>query len=313
LKIKIKDLNPNPFRNIERYPIDEDKVEALRQSIESTEFWDNILVCKRGEKYHIAYGHHRLEALKRAEIEEINAPVKKISDDNLIRIMANENMATWKTSPAVLNETVLAVKTYLDTELAKYETWEELCSDNLIRTNLGIDSGHAFSKLKDKGVGRDTILKFLGKGWKKWMIQESLAMIKDDIEGTVDRVAIEKFPTLEQAKVFKGSVKKYNIPKEKQGELADKIIKDDKAAKRAIGEAVQIEALKSYGLNKKDTIPDISEAAFKFSVRLDGAYADLVKLWKEKDHIPSIHKSHIADVIEHMHNTVKGEHNGQIE
>jgi len=64
--------------------------------------------------------------------------------------------------------------------LDKYETWEEICSEKNIRTNLGIDSGRAFSKLKGAGVGRYTILAYLGDGWKRreWMIQEALAALK---------------------------------------------------------------------------------------------------------------------------------------
>lgn len=48
----------------------------------------------------------------------------------------------------------LAVETYLDAELAKYNSYKQFCSGEFSRTKLGIENGHAFSKLKDRGVGR---------------------------------------------------------------------------------------------------------------------------------------------------------------
>jgi hypothetical protein len=48
----------------------------------------------------------------------------------MLKIMAEENL-NWTTSPAVVNETVLAAKEFLDAELAKYETWET--SDKFIK------------------------------------------------------------------------------------------------------------------------------------------------------------------------------------
>lgn len=125
MKIQVKDVVANPFRKLEKYPIDPYKVQALKTSIQETSFWDNILTRKRDGKYQIAYGHHRLLALQELGIEEIDVPVKEISDADMIRIMANENMDDWQLSPAVINETVAVAKEYLDSELAKYETWEE--------------------------------------------------------------------------------------------------------------------------------------------------------------------------------------------
>ena len=43
MKVRIKDLVSNPFRDIKNYPIDLKKVESLAKSITETGFWDNIL------------------------------------------------------------------------------------------------------------------------------------------------------------------------------------------------------------------------------------------------------------------------------
>lgn len=108
---KIGDIRPNPFRHIDRYPIQKDKVAALRESLRATGYWNNV-VARIGESGHpeIAYGHHRLQALKehygpKVEIELI---IKDLDDEQMLKIMARENMEEWGHSAAVEHETVRA-------------------------------------------------------------------------------------------------------------------------------------------------------------------------------------------------------------
>ena len=116
MKIKIKDLRPNPFRDMKNYPINEQKVESLVNSINQTGFWDNILARKENGQIQIAYGHHRLLALRKVMkgTDEVDIPIKSLDDANMLKIMANENMDEWKTNPAVIDETVKAAKKFLE-------------------------------------------------------------------------------------------------------------------------------------------------------------------------------------------------------
>jgi len=57
---------------------------------------------------------------------------------------------------------VLAAKEFLDAELSKYETYKS--TDKFISSLF--EDEHGFRRAK-AGVGRDTILKFLGKNWKE--------------------------------------------------------------------------------------------------------------------------------------------------
>jgi len=150
MKIKVKDLKPNPYRRMDRYPIDLNKVAALKTSIEETTFWENLLGRKKDGKIEIAYGHHRLIALIELDIEEINIRIKDLDDAMMIKIMANENLEDWKTNPAVVNETVQTVKKYLDTQLAECKSWET--SNKIIRSIC--DSQRAFETVKGRGVGK---------------------------------------------------------------------------------------------------------------------------------------------------------------
>src|SRR5262245_37674811 len=98
MKIKLKDLEANPFRNISEYPINKEKINSLVKSIKQTSFWDNILARPspaNPKRYEIAYGHHRLMALHKVygkeSKHEIDIPIRNLDDATMLKIMANEN------------------------------------------------------------------------------------------------------------------------------------------------------------------------------------------------------------------------------
>src|SRR5262245_65781160 len=94
MRFRLKDIDPNPFRHMERYPIRRDKIDALKASIEQTTFWDNIVARKAGQRAQIAYGHHRLVTLKEmyGPHHEVNLIVRALDDNAKLSIMANEDM-----------------------------------------------------------------------------------------------------------------------------------------------------------------------------------------------------------------------------
>lgn len=107
----------NPFRNIDRYPIDRTKVDKLKESIGRTAFWDN-LVARRGAgpgEAQVAYGHHRLVALRELypPEHEVELIIRELDDATMLRIMADENMQEWSSSAGVTVETVRAVRDFL--------------------------------------------------------------------------------------------------------------------------------------------------------------------------------------------------------
>lgn len=111
MKIKLKHINPNPFRHIENYPIQKEKVAALRESIGETGFWDNIVARQNNGSIEIAYGHHRMEALRQEfnGNHEIDLIIRDLDDSHMLKIMARENMEEWGTSAWIEMETVKAV------------------------------------------------------------------------------------------------------------------------------------------------------------------------------------------------------------
>ena len=312
MKIKVKDLGANPFRKIEKYPFSRLKIKALKNSIKETSFWDNILArpCptdKKGYykvmdgdggyvgnfdvngnaikiieggnpvewiwqgKFEIAYGHHRWAALKELNIKEIDIPIHSLDDATMLRIMANENMDTWGLSPVIINETIIAAKEFMDKELKKYET---LSTSNKFIKSI-FKNEKTFQESKIKGVDSDIILKFLGGNWKQWVIQEALSTLDLDKEGKVDRHAIETLPTVEQARVFKGAVKTYNIPKPTQKKLAKKIVKEG-IGKRDIPKTIR-DAVPKYERPVKDRELDRLKGEMeKINSKASSLYATIV-------------------------------------
>jgi hypothetical protein len=90
----------------------------------------------------------------------------------MIKIMAEENMDSWKSSPMAINEAVLAMKEYLDGELAKYDTFG--ASNETIKRLV---DKFNFDKVKKEGIGRTILKEALGGNWKDWMIQEAKTIV----------------------------------------------------------------------------------------------------------------------------------------
>ena len=103
-------LRPNPYRRMDRYVIDEAKIEALLQSYEQSGFWDGSIQGRRKNGLiQIAFGHHRVEAAKRKGIPRIGVVVAERSNSDMLRMMADENRAEFKHDARVSVETIRAV------------------------------------------------------------------------------------------------------------------------------------------------------------------------------------------------------------
>lgn len=220
MKILVSKLKPNPFRRIDSYPVDKEKVEALKASIEETTFWDNILARPAKGGYEIAYGHHRLEALKELKIKEIDIPIRDIDDAMMIRIMANENRDTYKANLSVMIETIKVARDFLRKKIAN--GWNK--DDKSI--TIAFQTRDIFERAKSQGVGRDTIKNFLGGNWKEWEIQEALAQLDVDKE-KIEPKALDQFESLSTAREARQVFQEFKIPKSKQTALAKEMVKKE--------------------------------------------------------------------------------------
>ena len=104
--VSVSSLTANPFRELDDYPIDRDKIDALKESIESTGFWGTIVARKKGSKYEIAFGHHRMAALQELGIKRCDIIVRDLSNEDMVQMMARENLEEWGTSAYIEAQTV---------------------------------------------------------------------------------------------------------------------------------------------------------------------------------------------------------------
>lgn len=165
----IKDIKANPFRHIERYPIHRDKVAKLRESLRQTGFWDNVVARARDGKAEIAYGHHRLVALKEefGPNHKVDLIIRKLPDETMIQIMAHENMQEWESDAAVIHETIRAVVEAYGQGLIELRSLDmkKDVNKSLIRYAPSFIPGDPLSARGERGYTAQSVAGFLG--WVK--------------------------------------------------------------------------------------------------------------------------------------------------
>jgi len=211
MKVKIKDLQANPFRDLENYPFNLDKIEQLKKSIKQTGFWDNVIARQVDGAIQIAYGHHRLRALKEVYDGEfeIEVPIKPLSDELMLKIMANENMEEWSTSTSIVDETIRATRKFLGT-------------------------------FQENKVTAKLISDFLG--WENWKVEYSYTRINAIEKSGVDKKAIESIPSESAANSFTAAVKGKGLTTGQQRRVANRIAESENYSPQAVRLAVEKEA-----------------------------------------------------------------------
>ena len=244
MKVKIKDLKPNPFRDMKNYPINQEKIQSLTNSINQTGFWDNILARKNNGNIEIAYGHHRLVVLKKLFKPDdcVDIPVRELDDPTMIRIMANENDENWGTSPKIIDETVRIVRKYILSEHGQ----TNIKIKNPVRGKDYLYSIEAFQ-----------IAEFLNGNWSESRVNHSLERIRGEEteeihEQHIDKEAVEMYPTERSAMNFVRAVKRIkNITPEQQRNVAKRMVE-----KESFGESAIKSALLDEKYRKKKTPKD---------------------------------------------------------
>lgn len=236
MKIKVSDLEANPFRKIKKYPLDQKKISDLKVSIGEEGFWGGIVVRKHGNKYQMAFGHHRLQAIKELNISEVDhCVVLDISDDGMLHKMFLENHETWGMRPACILENVESARDRLD-EILEANSWESLGENT-----KWFEDEFVFLNIKGKGVGRTTILKYLGNLYNGNQVKDALAILSEPEDG-ISVSAAKQLPTLSHVRLFNGAVKKYKIPKTKHTGIAKQVAKEG-VGRRGVEDIVAEHAL----------------------------------------------------------------------
>src|SRR5262245_42981168 len=94
MKVDLEALKPNPMRDFEIDPLDEERIADLTRSIGEDGFW-GCIACRRlpDGTIQIGTGHHRVQAAIRAGIKTADLFVKQATSDAemVIIFYAREN------------------------------------------------------------------------------------------------------------------------------------------------------------------------------------------------------------------------------
>ena len=172
-------IEPNPYRDFELDPIREATVTAMMEAITSMDFWGGVVVRQMNdETYQLAFGHHRLEALRRLGKGKATFTVIQMNDDAMVKAMVAENaLQRGGDSTAILDsvQAMIARIAYhvLSNSDAKVldkcpELFESQAEIGRARANI----------MTGNGVGRDVIMKF-NDTLSERAVKEALATFHD--------------------------------------------------------------------------------------------------------------------------------------
>jgi hypothetical protein len=90
--VPLDKIRDNPHRDKKRNPIDLEKVEHLKESINTTGFWKGIYGREVGLYVEIAFGHNRVDAARAAGLKEIPIEIEELTDSDMLMRMTRENL-----------------------------------------------------------------------------------------------------------------------------------------------------------------------------------------------------------------------------
>lgn len=255
MKIQVKDLESNPYRNLKKYPLSKTKIRGLKTSIEENGFWGGLLVREhpnKNGKYQLAFGHHRLEAVKECGHKSVdNMIVFDLSDDDMLHRMFAENHETWGARPACILENVESARDRLKFIMDNNE-W-----DTLGEITQGLfDGKKGFDTSRGMGVGKGPILKYLGGLYNENQVKDAISILDadSDPDSNLSIDAVKELPTISHVRHFRAATEKYEIPKKIQKRVAKEIVSEG-VGRRGVEEIVAKHSLLSPAKKRELIIP----------------------------------------------------------
>ena len=321
--VPLNKIKPNPFRDLDRYPIDRKKVETLKESFATTGFWGNVLAREVCGNIEIAYGHHRLIALKETYAKKpatkVELIIRELSDEEMLKIMAAENMEQWGTSSTIEQETIRSVVMALAAGKIELPGVPVKVQKSNIRYAPGFIKG-CCSDAGQHPYTEQTVAEFLG--WTKpggkanERVRNALAVLAaaEELDAVEPVAEMTKGLGSGQAKVVIQQVKSVRDAHKKDG-AGDKM-----AAKHGLraGKAVAADLKRGGGVRgakqvadnfkptdpkAKPAVPDIGVFTEKFiddvddMLHMDNARKTMDELLKYKEYVSDSQRKRLARVL----------------
>jgi len=277
MKVKIKDLQPNPHRGWEEFQLHRPTVEMLKDSILETFFWENVIGRQVNGKVQIAYGHHRLQALRELYPKgdkTFDIAVYPLNDEQMFIIMARENETGKNLTIPNIDLTVKKAKEFLEAnpEIAKKYGQVKVRKDSSLL------------------IGDRIISRFLG--WDESRVQHSLERLSQ--RDLIDKEAVESMPSEAAAHDFVRAVKKIKASPQIQKKVAEKIVesrKKETEEKSIVGEtAIKAELLEEkhgFERRKKEEEKTFEKFLHDCRKKTDSLKSDFKMILKYKEEFES--------------------------
>jgi hypothetical protein len=196
MKLLLKTLRPNPWRNFDVDPLDDARIEVLLQSINEHGFWGGIVVRAANGGYEIAAGHTRVAAAIKAGIISAEIAVQDIPDIKMIRVYRDENKTQRNSEGQLIAEAgviaaalCMAILDLLRVPQFEHNVTRSCAGDIVAEKRRANADANALTHFMDGGVGEDRIAEILGdeSSTGKRHIRDQLANLKAC--GQYDKIA----------------------------------------------------------------------------------------------------------------------------
>ncbi len=232
---RLDQIRANPHRNLDTYPFIDTKLEHLQRSIDDVGFWEGVIARPAGDGYEIAFGHHRVEAAKRAGLMQIPLIVRdELTDDDMLKFMGRENGEDYRSDFLIMLETWDAAMQHLDPtgskidnplKVARFLGWVTEKGDGrerMIATAAACSAAH--NLIADKHLTRADL-----DGMSVAKAREFCTSTQQRLKA-IDTQAKAQNATADEVKVAKANVAKGAkkvAEKVRAGEVADRNIRGE--------------------------------------------------------------------------------------
>ena len=115
----IASIDANPFRLLAKYPYVERKLDTLQRSFQEIGMWPGVIARRVGNRFQLAFGHHRIEAARRAKLKRASLIVRELTDEQMLQYMGRENMEDYNADFLCMLETWEAAAKFLSSSNEK--------------------------------------------------------------------------------------------------------------------------------------------------------------------------------------------------
>ena len=238
MMIKLEAVEYNPYRDLALDPINKDTVDKMKASITDLGFWGGLAVRKVGTKYQLAFGHHRLEALRELGWEKADLNVVRYDEDQMVRAMVVENATQRGAEGGATIDSVAGIVRRIG-YLLLTQSKEELESSKIFEDSRNGAEKARTEFLAGNGVGQPVICKY-EPSLSANSVREALVVLKESNHLHTLMLAIKDVIAIEQVQAQEKADKaKTQKAKDAAQKIADKLLEDEEKATEAAEAAIR--------------------------------------------------------------------------